>query len=84
MKPVELVANALLNNSLEGNICVDFYLGSGTTMVACQQLGRKCYGMEIDPKYCQVIVDRMLRADSSLTVKVNGLGYIKNSEKTVI
>lgn len=58
MKPVALVCNALLNSSQEGNICLDLFLGSGTTLVACEQLGRICYGMEISPKYCDVIVER--------------------------
>jgi len=75
MKPVELVANALLNNSKEGDIVCDWYLGSGTTMVAAHQLGRKAYGIEIDPHYCQVIVDRMLKLDPSLSVKKNGKPY---------
>lgn len=51
------------------------FLGSGTTMVAAHQLNRKCYGMEIDPKYCQVIVDRMLKLDPTLEVKRNGRSY---------
>jgi DNA modification methylase len=50
----------------------DCFLGTGTTMVAAHQLKRKCYGMELDPKYCQVIVDRMLKLDSTLTIKRNG------------
>jgi len=37
---------------------VDIYLGSGSTLIACEQLNRKCYGMEIDPLYCDVIVKR--------------------------
>ena len=69
MKPVELVANALLNNSKDGDTIVDLYLGSGTTMVASHQLGRKCFGMEIEPKYCQVIIDRMCKLDQNLEVK---------------
>ena len=51
---------------------VDLFLGSGSTMVACHQLSRKCYGMELDEKYCQVIVDRMKKLDPSLEIKVNG------------
>lgn len=75
MKPVELVANALLNNSKEGDTVCDWYFGSGTTMVASHQLGRKSYGIEIDPHYCAVIVDRMLKLDPALTVKKNGKPY---------
>ena len=79
MKPVALVANALLNNSKNDNIVCDWYLGSGTTMVAAHQLGRRCYGMEIEPKYCQVIVDRMMALDPTLEVMRNGVAY-KNNE----
>lgn len=59
----------------ENGIILDPFLGSGTTMVAAHQLRRRCYGIEIDPKYCQVIVDRMLRLDPSLTIKRNGHPY---------
>jgi DNA modification methylase len=51
----------------------DPFTGSGTTMVASHQLNRKCYGMELDPKYCQVIVDRMKKLDSTLIIKKNGV-----------
>ena len=50
----------------------DAYLGSGSTMVASHQLKRKCYGMEIDPKYCQVIIDRMKKLDPNIIIKKNG------------
>jgi DNA modification methylase len=73
MKPVALPANALLNHSDEGDIIADIYLGSGTTMVAAHQLKRVCYGMEISPNYCQVIIDRMRKLDPSLTIKKNGI-----------
>ena len=48
---------------------IDLFLGSGTTMVASHQLNRKCYGMEIDPKYCQVIIDRMRKLDPEIKIK---------------
>ena len=54
------------------DIILDQFCGTGTTMVASHQLNRKCYGMEVDPKYCQVIVDRMRKLDPSLTIKRNG------------
>lgn len=52
---------------------LDLFCGTGTTMVAAHQLKRKCYGMELDPKYCQVIVDRMKKLDPSLVIKKNGI-----------
>lgn len=70
MKPVALVENALLNNSKVGDVVVDFYIGSGTTMVACQQLERICYSIEIEPRYCQVTIDRMLKLNPDLEVKI--------------
>lgn len=55
------------------DIVLDQFLGTGTTMVAAHQMKRKCYGMELDPKYCQVIVDRMRKLDASLVIKKNGV-----------
>jgi len=75
MKPILLIAPLIQNSSKEGWIVSDGFLGSGSTMVASHQLNRKCYGMELDPKYCQVIVDRMLKLDPTLEVKRNGLPY---------
>jgi DNA modification methylase len=66
----------------QGNVVLDQFLGTGTTMVAAHQLNRKCYGMELDPKYCQVIIDRMLKLDPSLTIKRNGEKYIRINEIT--
>jgi DNA modification methylase len=54
---------------------LDLFLGTGTTMVAAHQLNRKCYGMELDPKYCQVIVDRMRKLDPTIKIKRNGVEY---------
>ena len=79
-KPVECMSRPLQNH--DGDV-YDPFLGSGTTMVAAHQLKRKCYGMELDPKYCQVIVDRMLKLDHTLTVKRNGQPYKNNVETTI-
>jgi DNA modification methylase len=57
----------------EIKLVLDAYLGSGSTMVASHQLKRKCYGMELDPKYCDVIVKRMKALDPTLTIKRNGV-----------
>jgi len=73
MKPILLIENALNYSSLEGMSVLDLFLGSGSTMVAAHQLKRKCYGMELDCKYCQVIIDRMKKLDSTLTIKKNGV-----------
>jgi len=75
-KPIECMAKPISNH--EGDV-YDPFLGSGTTMVAAHQLGRKCYGMELDPKYCQVIIDRMRKLDPTLEIKRNGQPY-KTSE----
>lgn len=77
MKPIELCENALKHASKKGNKVLDLFLGSGSTMVAAHQLKRKCYGMELDPKYCQVIIDRMQKLDDTLEVKINGKIYGK-------
>jgi DNA modification methylase len=73
-KPIELVKFCFENYNA-GNLILDCFLGSGSTMVASHQLKRKCYGMELDPKYCQVIIDRMLKLDPSLEIKRNGELY---------
>lgn len=52
---------------------LDVFMGTGTTMVAAHQLKRKCYGMELDPKYCQVIIDRMRKLDPTIVIKKNGV-----------
>ena len=58
MKPVELVARALRNSTMSEDIVLDPFLGSGSTLVACEQLGRVCRGMDIDPRYIDVAVQR--------------------------
>jgi len=57
VKPVALVADAILDCSARGDIVLDAFLGSGTTVIAAERTGRRCYGLEIDPLY----VDTMIR-----------------------
>lgn len=79
MKPSKLIGRMINEFCDDANIIVDIFLGSGTTMLSSHQLKRKCYGMELDPKYCQVIVDRMLKLDPNIEVKRNGIKYIKTT-----
>ena len=72
-KSVEFISKFVKHYSNENDIILDLFLGSGSTMVAAHQLKRKCYGMELDPKYCQVIVDRMKKLDPTLVIKKNGV-----------
>jgi DNA modification methylase len=58
MKPVELVDRALENSSKPGDVVVDLFGGSGTTLIACERRGRKARLMELDPRYSDVIVQR--------------------------
>ena len=72
-KPIAVPSRAINNSSKKDDLVLDYFGGSGSTMVASHQLKRKCYGMELDPKYCDVIVKRMLKLDDTLTVKRNGV-----------
>jgi DNA modification methylase len=73
MKPIKMWEYGINNHTIAGDLLFEPFLGSGSTMVAAHQLKRKCYGMELDPKYCDVIINRMLKLDPSLTVKRNGV-----------
>ena len=72
MKPIPLCEKAINDASKLNDIVLDLFLGSGSTMVASHQLKRKCYGMELDPKYCDVIIKRMIKLDPSLKITRNG------------
>ena len=80
-KPMELCSMPINHTTRTRDIVLDLFLGSGSTMIASHQLARRCYGMELDPKYCQIIIDRMIVLDDSLEVKVNGKQYIKPKVK---
>jgi site-specific DNA-methyltransferase (adenine-specific) len=73
MKPIALCEKAISDASKTKDKILDLFLGSGSTMVASHQLKRKCYGMELDPKYCQVIIDRMKKLDPTIKIKRNGV-----------
>ena len=72
MKPVALFAKAVENSTKSGETVLDPFLGSGTTLIACEQLGRTCYGMEISPQYCQVIIDRWEKLTGQKAEKIDG------------
>jgi len=73
MKPVELLAYQITNNTKGEDIILDNFLGSGSTLIAAEKLGRICYGLELDPKYVDVIVQRYVDY-------VNDGQVIKNGE----
>ena len=58
VKPIEMVADAILDVTRRGDIVLDPFLGSGTTLMACERTGRRCYGLELDPLYIDIIVRR--------------------------
>ena len=69
MKPVELWMQAVKDGSIQGESVFDPFLGSGTTMVACQNLNRKCRGIEISTNYCAVILERMITAFPEIDIR---------------
>jgi DNA modification methylase len=71
MKPVRLVARQIWNSSRRGETVAELFGGSGTTLVAAEQLGRRCVATEMDPKYCAVILERLSALGLS-TMKING------------
>ena len=71
-KPIRMLSQ-VIDEHVKGNLIFDGFLGSGSTMVAAHQLKRRCFGMELEPKYCQVIIDRMKKLDSTLIIKRNGV-----------
>ena len=77
-KPLLLCERVIKSSCPPGGLTVDFFLGSGSTMVAAHQLKYICYGLEFQPKYCQVIIDRMQKLDDTIKVKINGKDYVQN------
>lgn len=81
MKPIPLIAYQLGNSSKADDIVADAFGGSGTTMLAAEQMNRRCRMIELDPKYCQVIIDRMIKAVPEIKITKNGKEWntMKNS-----
>ena len=80
MKPIPLWAELMGNSSKPNEVVIDPFSGSGTTMVTAHQIGRKARCVELDPKYCQVIVDRMQKLDPTLEIKKNGQPYSRMAQ----
>lgn len=72
MKPVGLICELVTNSSNEGDLILDTFAGSGTSFVACHKTNRRCFGIEIDAKYCSVIINRMIEIDGEITIMKNG------------
>lgn len=70
-KPVECMARPIRNHGSKGDDVYDPFLGSGTTLIACEQLGRRCYGMEISPTYCDVILARWEKLTGKVAQKAS-------------
>lgn len=70
-KPIELIAKALKNSSKQEDIVLDVFGGSGSTLIACEQLDRICYMMELEPKYCDVIIKRWEALTGDEAIKIN-------------
>ena len=71
-KPLELCERVIKSSSEKNEIVLDFFLGSGSTLIASEKLGRKCYGMELDEYYCEVIITRWEQFTGLKAEKING------------
>lgn len=72
MKPIKLIARLMINSSLKGDPVADIFGGSGSTLITCEQLGRRCFMMELDPHYCDVIIDRWEKFTGEKAKLLNG------------
>lgn len=72
MKPLTLCSKAIMNSSRPNDIVLDLFGGSGSTLIACEQLNRRCYTMEIDEKYCTVIINRWEEFTGEKAKKISG------------
>ncbi len=78
MKPIPLLAYPIKNSSMSNTLVLDPFGGSGSTLIACEQTERTCYTIELDPKFCDVIVKRYIEqagSTANVTVQRDGLSY---------
>jgi site-specific DNA-methyltransferase (adenine-specific) len=80
-KPLLVLVPAIINHTEPSEVVVDNFGGSGSTLIACEQTGRICYMMEIDPRYCQVIVDRWEKYTGQKAVKTGENNVPANSNR---
>lgn len=76
-KPIEISSRAIQNSSEKDDIILDMFGGSGSTLIACEQLNRRCYMMELDPIYVDVIIERFEKFAGKKAVKINGSNISK-------
>ena len=72
MKPVELMERSIRNSSRSGDVVLDCFGGSGSTLIAAEKAGRRCFMMELDPKYCDVIVRRWQEFSGGKAISKDG------------
>lgn len=70
MKPIKLVQRAVKNSSTENDLVLDLFGGSGSTIITCEQINRRCFTMELDPHYCDVIINRWETLTGRKAVKI--------------
>ena len=82
MKPVALIEKQILNSSLRGQIVLDPFGGSGSTMIACEKTNRICRMAELDPKYCDVIIRRFIETFGGVAINQDGVEFkVENNDE---
>ena len=85
MKPVGLMAYPIRNSTMTNGIVLDPFLGSGSTLIACEQLGRVCYGVELEPKFVDVAVQRFRKfAEEHPDVKSADVYVLRDGQRLLL
>ena len=84
IKPVQLIADAILDCSLRGDAVLDPFLGSGSTLIACERTHRKCHGIELEPRYMDVAIDRWQSWTGEVAVHIDsGDSFVERAERNL-